>query len=275
MDNYCFIADLSEEEIVTKRHTTLPNGSPEIIINLGEDYNRIITVDNKREINTVVQESSITFIGQKNIPVKIHQSGKCDLIIVRLKPYGLYYLSDWYQPELVNSSINHTQLPGKIAALAGKLIPLLSVSPDLKVREFLVEYFLNELRKMCQKKEDFQIGKIVDEIHRWSGTLQINQICDRFGLTRRTLENRFKTQTGITPKEYCSIVQFRSFFERTLIKENRQEKAFGKLSLTEGALDVGYYDQSHLVRNFKKFAGLTPRQYLENSFHLEELGILT
>jgi methylphosphotriester-DNA--protein-cysteine methyltransferase len=57
---------------------------------------------------------------------------------------------------------------------------------------------------------------------------------------------------GVTPKRYASLARF----ERAL------QLARGAASLTHAALDAGYYDQSHFIRDFTRFAGGPPGQFL-------------
>jgi AraC-like DNA-binding protein len=61
----------------------------------------------------------------------------------------------------------------------------------------------------------------------------------------------FQQAVGLPP--YTYLVQRRVEKARQLIRN--------KLPLTQGALSVGFYDQSHLNRNFKNFLGVTPTQY--------------
>lgn len=64
---------------------------------------------------------------------------------------------------------------------------------------------------------------------------------------------RFREQIGLTPKAYANIVRFNRALELA-----RGPKA----TWAEIALDCGYYDQSHLVRDFQRFAGRAPATLL-------------
>jgi AraC-like DNA-binding protein len=71
------------------------------------------------------------------------------------------------------------------------------------------------------------------------------------GCSSRHLRRVFLDYVGVTPAEY---VQLRRF-DRALPLLRRSQ------SLTEVALDAGYYDQAHFCRDFKEISGLTPGDY--------------
>jgi AraC-like DNA-binding protein len=69
------------------------------------------------------------------------------------------------------------------------------------------------------------------------------------GVSERTLERRTRAATGFGPAELRRLVRFR----RAL----RLHDA-GVTNWATVAADAGYSDQPHLVREFRRFAGLTP-----------------
>lgn len=59
------------------------------------------------------------------------------------------------------------------------------------------------------------------------------------------------------PKYYCKVIQINTFFE--LLNSPAKEK------LHHLALDCGYYDQSHFIRDFIKFIGESPEKFLNGN----------
>jgi AraC-like DNA-binding protein len=83
-----------------------------------------------------------------------------------------------------------------------------------------------------------------------SGAVPVGQIAADLGLSHRRFIEVFAAQVGTTPKLYGRIQRF----QRALrIASAGQVPSWGAL-----ALECGYFDQSHMVRDFHEFAGISP-----------------
>lgn len=71
------------------------------------------------------------------------------------------------------------------------------------------------------------------------------------GLSERQLERRFVARVGVTPKRFATLRRF----------ERAVALAQTAPSLTAAGVDAGYYDQSHFIRDFRRFVGSSPRDY--------------
>lgn len=89
-----------------------------------------------------------------------------------------------------------------------------------------------------------------------NGMLPIAEILDQTGYSHRWFSKIFKETVGITPKRYSRI----SRFQHTL----RMIRKSSIPDWTSFALSCGYYDQSHFIHDFKHFAGLSPGEYYRN-----------
>jgi len=86
---------------------------------------------------------------------------------------------------------------------------------------------------------------------------------DALGMPARTLERRFRREIGLPPKRLARIARFHAVV-RTLDRGRKPDWAM----LAVGA---GYYDQAHLIRDFRAFAGMTPGAYLEDRQTMADL----
>lgn len=77
-------------------------------------------------------------------------------------------------------------------------------------------------------------------------------VARELALSERQLERRFLSRIGISPKRFVMLRRFERAVE--LIQRSA--------SLTHAALDAGYYDQSHFIREFRRFAGAAPGRFL-------------
>lgn len=85
--------------------------------------------------------------------------------------------------------------------------------------------------------------------------LSVSQLAEDVGFTRKHLVHRFKEETGLTIKEYQKIERL----QRVLQHVSTQDE----IHWTGIACEHGFYDQSHLIRDFKRYTGCTPTDYLE------------
>ncbi len=79
----------------------------------------------------------------------------------------------------------------------------------------------------------------------------ISETAGALGLSVRQLERRFLARVGVTPKRFVALRRL----ERALASVKT------RASWTAAAVDAGYYDQSHFIRDFRRFAGTTPRKF--------------
>lgn len=86
--------------------------------------------------------------------------------------------------------------------------------------------------------------------------LDICRVADQVGLSRKQLAQRITRIIGVGPRSYRRLLRFQQV-------TGRLHSAAGQaVDWTDLALDCGYFDQSHLIREFREFAGLTPAQCL-------------
>jgi AraC-like DNA-binding protein len=85
--------------------------------------------------------------------------------------------------------------------------------------------------------------------------ISIAQVADEVGWSHKHLITKFTAQIGLTPKTVSRLARFERLLAR--VRASRQLPEWGQV-----AADCGYADQSHLIREFRDFAGTTPTDYL-------------
>lgn len=93
-------------------------------------------------------------------------------------------------------------------------------------------------------------------IHRVNEQTNLGKICDLFSVSPRWLDRNFKKYIGVSPKYYYRIVRFNQLLT-VLYPENQ------KINWISLVNDFGYFDQAHLIKEFKYFTGMAPDQYRE------------
>ena len=85
-----------------------------------------------------------------------------------------------------------------------------------------------------------------------AGQLPIPQLAEELAVSQRQLERLFQLQVGMTPKQYARLVRVET--ARLALKQHRE-------STTRLAVDLGFYDQAHFIREFRSVIGMTPTAY--------------
>lgn len=97
-------------------------------------------------------------------------------------------------------------------------------------------------------------SKLVSAILDDSTILTVEILSSRSGLSVRALQRLFKMYVGVTPKWVIRRYRLHELLDR-----------FNSGEWFEGAqlaVDLGYADQSHLINDFRKLAGVAPTEYL-------------
>jgi len=84
-----------------------------------------------------------------------------------------------------------------------------------------------------------------------SGALSITSLAEEIGASRKHLAQRFREEIGVSPKTLARLLRFRHALG--LLRKN-------DLGVGEVARRCGYFDQAHLNRDFRAFAGASPRE---------------
>lgn len=84
----------------------------------------------------------------------------------------------------------------------------------------------------------------------------------KYKLTERTMERQFKNALGISPKTFQRLVRFEKSLHLLKNPIYQNSAAIGYI--------LNYTDQSHFIKDFKRFTNITPSQFQKNHFLLSE-----
>ncbi len=93
-----------------------------------------------------------------------------------------------------------------------------------------------------------------EQLRESHGRAEIGALARELGYSRRRLSARFADELGLPPKTFARVLRF----ERAVARLGRDNGA----RFAEIAQDCGYYDQAHLNRDFREFAGTSPSSYV-------------
>ncbi|SFB93076.1 AraC-type DNA-binding protein [Parapedobacter composti] len=118
------------------------------------------------------------------------------------------------------------------------------------ITDFLLSLFSTRKQALDVKLKQ-ALQRIIDN----RGLLAIKDLCRDIRMSERTLERRFLSETGLSPKQFAKIIQFQSSLEQLSVKDYNK--------LTDIVYRNGYADQSHFIKVFKVFTGRTPKEFLK------------
>jgi len=219
----------------------IPDGSPELVLHLGDPFEQVDESGGARR--TIAQPSALV-AGQLRSPLLLSPTGRIDIIAVRFRPAGLVpFLRGIEGRELVDRRVAIGDLD---PALDRALDPVRSATTPRERLHSLARALSERVSTPASAARD-PIAAAAAAIERSGGAATLAEICREVGLHERSLQRGFGRSIGLSPKRLARIVRFQRFF-RAL--------AAAPPGGTAGlALDCGYYDQPHLLREARELAG--------------------
>ena len=120
-------------------------------------------------------------------------------------------------------------------------------------RVALVEHFLLAQRR--PRQPDPLVLAAVDAIRRSNGAVRVAALAAELDIGVDRLEKRFRRAVGASPKQLGFLYRLRRALDLHRSGNN----------LTRSALEAGYADQSHLIRDFRAVLGEAPQRFLARS----------
>lgn len=117
--------------------------------------------------------------------------------------------------------------------------------------EKMVDIFMDNFRydRYFADKKNI-IASIAGIIHKGKGNINIAKIAEEVGYNQRYLDRVFKEAVGVSMKKYAEIIRIQKaiyYLQNSLTYEIYER--------------LGYYDQAHFIKNFKKNTSLTPSRF--------------
>ena len=148
---------------------------------------------------------------------------------------------------------------------AAELVERLAAAPSPRAKfEHLEQVLVTRLARARRRHPAVvsALGLFRDGAHGPS----IREVAHRVRLSPRRLIQAFRAEVGLPPKLYCRVRRFGAVLQAL--------HPAGRVEWAAVAATCGYYDQAHLIRDFRAFAGGTPAAYLaargDNPFHIPE-----
>lgn len=221
----------------------VPDGHPEMLLHFGDRF---------REVHgdrSIIQ-SRLIFAGQISKPLLLKPGVRAGVVGVRFRSSGARALLGMPMAEQTDARLNLMEVWGSVGE---SLLDQIHSAANNIARVAVVEQFL--LRRLAGSRiaTDAAIAACVAALRASEGGISVDALARIGNLSARQLERRFLNEVGIPPRLLASILRFRRVFDLF-----EQPQAGGWV---EAALSAGYFDQAHMIRDFKRFAGVQPRAF--------------
>ncbi len=199
--------------------------------------------------------------GMHNQPLLCHFGNDVSAVICVLTPLGINHLLHDNASTILNQGFSFETLGihKKFIELIEKLESIDNIDAAL---ELIESHLLNYYSRINIPFSIKNMSPVTNYIWRQNGIVRVKDLEDKFHISRRWLEIQFADQIGLSPKEYARIVRFKNFLTTVINTPS--------VSLATQTENFGYYDQSHLTRDFHAFTGQTPVKYFQN--HVSEIN---
>jgi AraC-like DNA-binding protein len=190
------------------------------------------------------KEQNISLTGLVDVPVILdaEEDIATGTIVVEFNPQGAYR---FFQISL-NDIKNQIHPLTDIIGIVGKqLEEQISNVQSIEGKVNLLQQFL--LKQFTHQAEDSIFEYCVEKITSSKGKITIKELEKKTGYSSRWLNMKFADKLGISPKNLSTIIRFNQYYNAVA---NNNEMDF-----MQNAFYDHYYDQSHFLKEFKRFTG--------------------
>ncbi|MEV4619594.1 helix-turn-helix domain-containing protein [Asanoa sp. NPDC049573] len=233
-----FVASLGyyEADLPDGRDASIPTGAAQLVVNLDRD--ELSWHDRHGRRHT---RAGAGFCPPRAAPLEIDTAQQRRAVCVVFRPGGAY------------------PFVGKVDALDEPVVALDDLWGRTDLRERLctatgpraaLELLRADLDARATFAPDPGIAAAAAALHRGQG---VGAASESLGLTTGTLRRRFTAQVGLAPKRFARV--------------RRLQRLLATVTgdWAEAAAAVGYFDQTHMINDFRALTGLTPTAYRPRS----------
>jgi AraC-like DNA-binding protein len=222
----------------------VPDGYPEMVLHYGDRCHEISANGIRK------QQSRFVFAGQMSEALLLRPGSYVGMIGIRLLPSGARIFLGMPMRETTDRRLDLAEF---WAHESEALVDAVGNADNIDARLDVIQRFLLDKLAHAGTKSDAAVNHAVSLLQSAPERLSIDALAARCALSPRQLERRFLDEVGIPPRLLASIFRFRRVFD--LLEQPQPGRWAG------AAIGAGYFDQAHMIRDFKRFSGLKPQAF--------------
>ena len=186
--------------------------------------------------------------GQTVKPITLTAATKFRMIVFMLNPTALHTLFKIDAYELTDTCLDCTLLSGVGQGITAQLEEMNTLQQVDSINAWIGNLILENKTVLTNP-----VHYATSQLLKTNGAIPLQEIQKELQVCQRTFQRKFEQQVGVSPRLFARICRFQHSL--ALVKANGFEK------LSDIAYETGYADQSHFIRTFKEFTGLTPLDF--------------
>lgn len=239
----------------------VPDGCPELILHFGTPYQELAGTGAWR------RQAPLLLAGNLTQALRLRAQGTVGVLGVRLWPQAVgRFVSGPVAATLdARLPLRHRALPRWRRRLAtADDATRLALVPELVAT--LTHRTPADARGPAAPR-DAALDLAIATLFASRGQVSPEALARDVGLSLRQLERRMVARAGTSLQRLASLVRFRAVFDEL--------EAEAPSPWLQAALAAGYFDQAHMIREFRRYAGQPPRAYLAGAGHLSTALVTT
>lgn len=225
------------------RERILPDSCVEVVFHFRDPF-----LTHTPDGISAVQPQSFV-VGQMKRFLEIEPAGKVGLIAIRFRARGAYL---FFQRPLSEVTAGIVDLEDVWKDRAHELTERVALANCMRERVRLIEETLLLLFSR-NGRYDHTVDRCIQLIETSCGQVNVGQLAKQMGVSGRHLTRLFQQTVGLTPKEFSRVNRFLHVVR--LLRDRQPD------TLTQAALECGYFDQAHFNHEFRELAGMTPGEF--------------
>jgi len=241
INNY-FIVETDNPADYLPKERVFPCGYATLVFHYGSP-----SIFQKKDSSLYI-EPNLVICGQQTSYYDLSLSGKTGMILIEFRPHGAKSFFNFPITELLNENLSlHDVIKNETFELEDKLLNSL----NNRQRITHLENFL--FKRLIPNDEFKRVEHAINIIDNSKGQIKAQDIAHEVCLGIKQFERTFSKYVGVNPKKYASIVRFQNAIQMKRKHDNS--------SMFQLAIDNGYYDHAHFIHDFKRFTGLSPKEF--------------
>ena len=180
----------------------------------------------------------VALIGLENVPEQQIIPANTIAFKISFKPLGAEYLLQTSIADILNSA---------------KILPTTFwnvTNADLKNFDDFYTKIAKKLKELLPVEIDKRKRKLFKLVYESNGEIKVQQLSEQISWSSREINRYFNKQFGLSLNAFCKILRFKASLEHIA-----KGRIFPELNFT---------DQTHFIKEIKKFSGVVPTELLKN-----------